>query len=246
MLLALGREHRALGRRPARGRDQRRRQHGQHPAARGDRAGAGDDRRRGRRPGRLHERAHRRVRRRAMSTTTSWSCSASCSALVVVAVLAVALIRVRQGLTQHLRGPRHARRRARGRRGRAPAPARARRQGDQRAVRHHPRRAAGHRPQGRDRGREEAAMTLWWIGNAVLLLVVLPVVVYLLNGVLRPPRSIVPSVEQIADVTGRRVQGPRRRPAAADDAGPGPADGRGRRQLRRLARRDHRRRREEA
>ena len=27
-------------------------------------------------------------------------------------------------------------------------------------------------------------MTLWWIGNALLLLVVLPVVVYLLKGVL--------------------------------------------------------------
>ena len=32
-------------------------------------------------------------------------------------------------------------------------------------------------------------MTLWWIGNAVLLLVVLPVVIYLLNGVLKPPRA---------------------------------------------------------
>ena len=42
-------------------------------------------------------------------------------------------------------------------------------------------------------------MTLWWIGNAVLLLAVLPVVVYLLNGVLQAARSIVPSVRQIAD-----------------------------------------------
>jgi hypothetical protein len=41
-------------------------------------------------------------------------------------------------------------------------------------------------------------MTLWWIGNAVLLLVVLPVVVYLLNGVLSASRSIVPSVNRIA------------------------------------------------
>ena len=40
-------------------------------------------------------------------------------------------------------------------------------------------------------------MTLLWIGDAVLVLVVLPVVVYLLNGVLRAARSIVPSVEQI-------------------------------------------------
>jgi hypothetical protein len=41
-------------------------------------------------------------------------------------------------------------------------------------------------------------MTLWWIGNAVLLLVVVPVVVYLLNGVLQTARSIVPSVQGIA------------------------------------------------
>ena len=41
-------------------------------------------------------------------------------------------------------------------------------------------------------------MTLEWIGDAVLLAVVLPVVVYLLRGVLNAARSIVPSVEQIA------------------------------------------------
>jgi hypothetical protein len=43
-------------------------------------------------------------------------------------------------------------------------------------------------------------MTLWWIGNAVLLLAILPVVVYLLNGVLKAAQSIVPSVNQIATV----------------------------------------------
>ena len=41
-------------------------------------------------------------------------------------------------------------------------------------------------------------MTLWWIGNIVLLVVVLPVVVYLLHGVLGAARSIVPSVQRIA------------------------------------------------
>jgi len=41
-------------------------------------------------------------------------------------------------------------------------------------------------------------MTLYWIGDAVLLLVVLPIVVYLLHGVLRAARSIVPSVEAIS------------------------------------------------
>jgi hypothetical protein len=43
-------------------------------------------------------------------------------------------------------------------------------------------------------------MTLWWIGNVVLLAVILPVVVYLLRGVLDAARSIVPSVQQIAKV----------------------------------------------
>jgi hypothetical protein len=42
-------------------------------------------------------------------------------------------------------------------------------------------------------------MTLWWIGNAVLFLVILPVVIVLLNGVLSAARSIVPSVRGIAD-----------------------------------------------
>jgi hypothetical protein len=41
-------------------------------------------------------------------------------------------------------------------------------------------------------------MILWWIGNVVLLAVVLPVVVILLRGVLAEARSIVPSVRQIA------------------------------------------------
>jgi hypothetical protein len=44
-------------------------------------------------------------------------------------------------------------------------------------------------------------MTLWWIGDIVLLVVVVPVVLYLLNGVLSSARSIVPSVRKIADVT---------------------------------------------
>jgi hypothetical protein len=43
-------------------------------------------------------------------------------------------------------------------------------------------------------------VTLWWIGNAVLLLVVVPVVVYLLSGVLQAARSIVPTVDRLATV----------------------------------------------
>ena len=41
-------------------------------------------------------------------------------------------------------------------------------------------------------------MILWWIGDLVLLAVVLPVVVYLLRGVLDAAKSIVPSVQGIA------------------------------------------------
>jgi hypothetical protein len=41
-------------------------------------------------------------------------------------------------------------------------------------------------------------MILEWIGDAILLLVVLPVVIYLLRGVLNAANSIVPSVRQIA------------------------------------------------
>ena len=119
-------------------------------------------------------------------------------AVVIVVVLAGALIRIRMGLesisknlatlagaletveSEHLR------------------PTRARRQGDQRPVRHHPRGDAGHRLQGGDRRGEEAEVTLEWIGDVILAAVLLPVVIYLLSGVLRAATSIVPSVERIA------------------------------------------------
>ena len=42
-------------------------------------------------------------------------------------------------------------------------------------------------------------MTLWWIGDVVLLLVVAPVVAILLGRVLQEARSIVPSVHKIRD-----------------------------------------------
>ena len=41
-------------------------------------------------------------------------------------------------------------------------------------------------------------MILEWIGDAVLILVVLPVVIYLLHGVLRAANSSARSVQQIA------------------------------------------------
>jgi hypothetical protein len=41
-------------------------------------------------------------------------------------------------------------------------------------------------------------MTLEWIGAVILLVVVLPVVVYLLHGVLQAANEIVPSVARIA------------------------------------------------
>jgi hypothetical protein len=43
-------------------------------------------------------------------------------------------------------------------------------------------------------------MTLLWVGDAILLVVVVPVVVYLLNGTLTAARNIVPSVRAIATV----------------------------------------------
>jgi hypothetical protein len=41
-------------------------------------------------------------------------------------------------------------------------------------------------------------MTLEWIGDVILLVVLLPVVIYLLRGVFNAANSIVPSVEKIA------------------------------------------------
>jgi len=41
-------------------------------------------------------------------------------------------------------------------------------------------------------------MTLWWIGDVLLLVVILPVVILLLHRVLSAARSIVPSVHSIA------------------------------------------------
>jgi hypothetical protein len=43
-------------------------------------------------------------------------------------------------------------------------------------------------------------MILYWLGDAILLRVVLPIVVYLLRGVLNTARGIVPSVNRIAAV----------------------------------------------
>ncbi len=42
-------------------------------------------------------------------------------------------------------------------------------------------------------------MTLYWIGDAILILVVAPLVVALLQAVLTTARGIVPSVERIAN-----------------------------------------------
>jgi hypothetical protein len=43
-------------------------------------------------------------------------------------------------------------------------------------------------------------MTLWWIGNAVLLLVIVPVVVILLRGVLNAAKSVTGAVEALRPV----------------------------------------------
>jgi len=44
-------------------------------------------------------------------------------------------------------------------------------------------------------------VTLWWIADALLVLVVLPVVIYLLYGVLTAARRITPSVDEITRVS---------------------------------------------
>ena len=49
-------------------------------------------------------------------------------------------------------------------------------------------------------------MTLWWIGDIVLLLVIAPVVAILLGRVLGEARAIVPSVYQIRDAARRGSQ----------------------------------------
>ena len=41
-------------------------------------------------------------------------------------------------------------------------------------------------------------MTLLWIGDALLIVVVLPIVIYLLDATLKAARGIVPSVRSIA------------------------------------------------
>ena len=42
-------------------------------------------------------------------------------------------------------------------------------------------------------------MVLWWIGNAVLILVVAPIVVWLANKLLRPAREILAYSNDILD-----------------------------------------------
>ena len=86
-------------------------------------------------------------------------------------------------------------------------------------------------------------MTLWWIGDVLLLVVVLPVVVYLLSRVLRGREGH--RAERRSGSPRAAAAGSKDLDAAAaarHDAGPGGADGRGRRGLRRLPRRDPRRR----
>jgi len=46
-------------------------------------------------------------------------------------------------------------------------------------------------------------MTLWWIGDILLLLVVAPIVAILLGRVLGEARAIVPSVNRIRDAARR-------------------------------------------
>ena len=119
-------------------------------------------------------------------------------AVVVVAVLALALIEIRRRLLSISSGLATLSGALEGVEAEHLRPARAGRRGDQLAVRDHRRRAAGDRAQGRDRRRAEAVMTGVWIGAALLILVVFPIVVVLLKGVLDAAAGIVPTVDAIA------------------------------------------------
>jgi len=85
-------------------------------------------------------------------------------------------------------------------------------------------------------------MTLWWIGDFVLLLVVAPIVAILLGGVLTEARAIVPSVYKIRDAARRGSSDLDAVPLLLTTQDQGDQDGRGRRRLRRLTRRDRGRR----
>lgn len=49
-------------------------------------------------------------------------------------------------------------------------------------------------------------MTLWWIGNAVFLLVVIPVVILILNGLLRPAREIKRYADDLEESAGHYAE----------------------------------------
>ncbi len=48
-------------------------------------------------------------------------------------------------------------------------------------------------------------MTLWWIGNVVLLVVIAPVVVFLLSGVLDAARTVRRAVDGLGTVGAKMV-----------------------------------------
>jgi hypothetical protein len=80
-------------------------------------------------------------------------------------------------------------------------------------------------------------MTLWWIGNVVLLVIVVPLVVYIANRVIRPVREIdlyakdilehgvaitgnldpVPALGRTKELTAATLTGVARYGAALDD-----------------------------
>ena len=96
----------------------------------------------------------------------------------------------------------------------------------------------GHRRQGCRGGREEAAMTLWWIGDAVLLLVVAADRDLSAARVLAAAESDRAERQQITTRRRGGLQGSGRRGAASDHPGAGQQTVAVSRQLRRLTRRD--------
>jgi hypothetical protein len=78
-------------------------------------------------------------------------------------------------------------------------------------------------------------MTLWWIGNAVLLLVIVPVVVILLRGVLNSARAVTSTIEALQPVAEAASRTSMPSPPE-HDPGEGQPDGHRRRELRRFTR----------
>ena len=85
-------------------------------------------------------------------------------------------------------------------------------------------------------------MILWWLGDVILLLVVLPIVIYLLAAVLARGQGIVPQRQRDLPVAAAGSKDLDAVPLLLTTQDQVSQNGRGGRRLRQLARRDPRRR----